>query len=105
MAQDTDDRATEIRVDLLLDEAARDAGLWDRARGRMGRWTYEDLGYLLMVAGLGALFLWRSGPENLPPGVMLVILTFSLIANWHSFRLSRRLDALVRLLEKQKGRV
>lgn len=103
MAEDTDDRASEIRVDLLLDEASREANLWDRARGRAMRWTYEDVGYVLAIGGLVAMFLWRTGAENLPSGVLLVVLVFSVAANWQSFRLSRRVDALAKLLEKQKG--
>ena len=105
MAQDTDARDTDIRVDLLLDEATREARLWDRARGRMSRWTYDDAGHLLAVAMFVGLFLWSSTRESVSSTVLLLVLTFAVTASWQSFRLSRRIDALARLLEKQKGRV
>ena len=105
MAPDTDDRATEIRVDLLLDEAAREANLWDRARGRAMRLTYEDVGYLLAAGGFLALYFWNSSTERVPASVTGFVLAVGVMASWQSHRLSRRIDALARLLEKQKGRV
>jgi hypothetical protein len=105
MALDTDDHATEIRADFLLDQATREARLWDRARGRVGRLTFEDLSYLLAIAGLAAMFLWRSGVESVPPPVLLLIGGLGAAGSWRAFRLSRRLDAIVRLLEKHQRQV
>lgn len=100
MASDTDDRATEIRVDLLLDEATREARLWDRARGRAWGWTYDDAGHLLAVVVFVGMFIWSSTRETVSPAVMLLVTSFAAVASWQSHRLSRRVDALVTLLEK-----
>ena len=100
MASNTEDPATEIRVDLLLDEATRESRLWDRARGRAWRWTYDDAGHLLTVVLLVALFLWSSARESISPTVTVFVCTIAAVASWQHHRLRRRVDALVTLLEK-----
>jgi protein-S-isoprenylcysteine O-methyltransferase Ste14 len=100
MASNTDDRATEIHVDLLLDGATREARLWDRARGRGRRWTYDDAGHLLAVVLFVALFVWSSARESVSPTVTVFVCAIAAVASWQHHRLSRRVDALVTLIEK-----
>src|SRR5262245_43567986 len=99
MATNNDDRVTDIRVDFLLDAATREAGLWDSARGR-GWWTDEDASQLLTVVGFTAMAIGSVTRDSIEPGLLFPVFAIAAAASWRSHRLSRRLDAILTLIER-----
>jgi hypothetical protein len=102
MTRKTDDHGTEIRVDLLLDEAARQARLWENAKGRPWRPTFEDVGLIAAMIMMAAVVLWRM--DGIPSGLLPVVMVFALAQQWRTQRLQRRIDAMARLLEQDTAK-
>ncbi len=90
--------ASELTPDSLdailrVRRAARHAELLAQAKGK---WTWKSIiaGILLLAL---TVFLMRSKIER--QDVIYAMLLLMLIASWADDRLSRRLDAIVKLLE------
>ena len=72
---------------------ARKAGLLAQAKGK---WAWKSVVAGICILALTGLF-WRS--KNMSQELFYAMMLLFLVASWSEDRLSRRLDAIVRLLE------
>ena len=78
---------------------ARRARLLEKAQGR-GPLSWWDLGYLLPLAIMAYLAFF--GKHAVHPETVALIMLVSLILQWHSIRLTIRLNALVDAFMEQE---
>jgi hypothetical protein len=97
------DPGTEIRIDLILDEATQQERLWEQARGRPWRPTYEDLSFLLAEVWFVVWFFWLGNIDT-PMGLVPFVLAIAGAMQWRQRRLESRVDGLLKLLEQTQAK-